>query len=504
MTPDRARPGTASVKNATGVTRCMRRAGAGNKRVMQNLTANSRHRARAAAILGTFSALVSTGALVSPYSVQASSFDEAFGGFDLTPQTQSTAPAKSATDSAAGEMAAGKMVVIADPIASAPDNPAPVSAAPPRAKSPAGSTAKPFRARFVVSQFVDMPVAGDAADRVRYSGRADAYINVGGSNFGLDDSFQLIFRPEVTWGQTSNGEIGLIPNNTALFRPEGAGDFDLGINVKKTWKDGTNLTVGKINSLDLVGTLPIVGSDGHYGFQNLGLAFPPTAVIPNTWVGALLEMPRDDWIYRVWVYDPDSQYERTGFETAFESGVAFLGAATKIARIGGKPGFYTAAVVGSTRTGPAFDILPVALTPPPNGNFGDARGELALQLSAYQFISMNKLQRGKGIGIVARIQGSLGDPTFLDYSGYFGIAGNPAKRPQDRFGLAYFHYSLTDELVDDIAFRLGLEDEQGVEAFYTLGFAKGFEVTANVQVVDSAIVFRDTGVIAGLRLTAGF
>ncbi len=367
-----------------------------------------------------------------------------------------------------------------------------------------------IKARLVVSQFVDAPVAGDADNTLRYSGRADAYVQVGGSLFGLDDSWQLNLRPEFTWGETSNGAVGLIPNNTALFRPEGAGDFDLGVNVKKTWKDGTNLTLGKINSLDLVGTLPIVGSDGHYGFQNLGLAFPPTAVIPNTWIGALLELPRDDWIYRVWVYDPDSQYERTGFETAFESGVAFLGAATKIAQVGGKPGFYTVAVVGSTRTGPAVDILPSALTPPPNGNFGDGQGELALQLSAYQFLGLNPRARGKGWGIVARVQGSLGDPTFLDYSGYFGIAGNPAKRPQDRFGLAYFQYSVTDELVDDIAFRLGIEDEQGVEAFYTLGLGgsgglkQGFEVTANVQVVDSAVTARDLGVIAGLRLTAGF
>jgi porin len=414
-----------------------------------------------------------------------------------------TLPAPAHAAETSSEEAAEGIAEASDRAPEPQTEPPPAPPAPNTGKGPEPSV----KARLVVSQFVDMPVAGDAANTLRYSGRADAYINVGGSNFGLDDSWQLNFRPEFTWGETSNGTVGLIPNNTALFRPEGAGDFDLGINVKKTWSDGTNLTVGKINSLDLVGTLPIVGSDGHYGFQNLGLAFPPTAVIPNTWIGALFEAPRDDWIYRVWVYDPDSQYERTGFETAFESGVAFLGAATKIARIDNKPGFYTVAVVGSTRTGPAVDILPGALTPPPNGNFGNARGELALQLSAYQFISMNKRQRGKGIGIVARLQGSLGDPTFLDYSGYFGIAGNPAKRPQDRFGLAYFHYSLTDELVDDIAFRLGVEDEQGVEAFYTLGLngvAKGFELTANVQVVDSAIAFRDVGVIGGLRLTAGF
>jgi len=81
---------------------------------------------------------------------------------------------------------------------------------------------------------------------------------------------------------------------------------------------------------------------------------------------------------------------------------------------------------------------------------------------------------------------------------------NPRFRPQDRFGLAYFQYSLTDELVDDIAFRLGIEDEQGVEAFYTYQFADSLGITANVQVVDSAVAFRDTGVTVGARLTAQF
>ena len=170
------------------------------------------------------------------------------------------------------------------------------------------------------------------------------------------------------------------------------------------------------------------------------------------------------------------------------------------------PGIVNLAIVGSTRDQFAVDILPRALTPPPQpfGTFGDESGELALQLSYYQFLKMYPEARGKGWGVLARFQASMGDPTFLDYSGYFGISGNPRARPNDRFGLAYFQYSLTDELVDDIAFRLGIEDEQGVEAFYTYQFADGFGVTANVQVVDSAVAFRDTGVTVGARLTAAF
>ena len=85
-----------------------------------------------------------------------------------------------------------------------------------------------------------------------------------------------------------------------------------------------------------------------------------------------------------------------------------------------------------------------------------------------------------------------------------GISGNPRFRPQDRFGVAWFRYSLTNQLVRVLDQRLALEDEEGVEYFYTLGLGKGLEVTANVQVIDSAVTVRDAGVVAGLRVTAAF
>lgn len=370
---------------------------------------------------------------------------------------------------------------------------APVPQAPPPPKT--------LDLKVVASQFVDIPVSGDARDVARYSGRVDGYFTV---NASPNLSFKL--RPEYTWGKTSNGEIGLIPGNTALFRPESKGDFDLSASIEYKWASGATLEVGKMNVLDTSGALPIVASDGHYGFQNLGLALPPTAVVPNTLTGAMLTVPSGKMIYRAWVFDPDSQYQRTGFETAFESGVGFMAAAARRTTVGKLPGVVNLAIVGSTRDQFAVDILPRALTPPPPpvGTFGDESGEIAMQLSYYQFLKMHPQARGKGWGILARFQASNGDPTFLDYSGYFGISGNPGFRPQDRFGIAYFHYSLTDELVDDIAFRLPIEDEDGVEAFYTWQFSEGLGLTADVQVVDSAVAFRDVGVTVGARLTAGF
>ena len=369
---------------------------------------------------------------------------------------------------------------------------------------PAKQASSPVKTRIVLSQFADAPISGDADKTLRYSGRVDGYVDIHGSAFGADDSLTLTFRPEYTWGKDSNGVIGLIPSNTALFRGENSGDFDLSVSLSKHWNSGANLTVGKVNVLDLGAKLPVVGSDGHHGFENLSLALPPSAIIANTITGALLEVPTKKVLYRLWVFDPDSQYQRSGFETAFRSGVGFLASATVPVRIGGKPGFYALKLSGSSRNDINADSLPAALIPSPSSSFGHKRGEFAAVLAGYQYLGVYPESPGKGWGIFGQIYVSNGDPTFLDRSGFVGISGNPRKRPQDRFGLAWFRYSLTNSLVDALSARFALQDEEGVEAFYTLGLHKNFQLTADVQVVDSAVTVRDTGILAGLRLTASF
>lgn len=376
---------------------------------------------------------------------------------------------------------------------------APAASVPPEA-----APTEKVKTRIVASQFVDMPVAGDAADTLRYSGRVDGYFDIKGSAFGIDESVTLTIRPEFTWGKDSNGTIGLIPNNTALFRGEGADDFDLSVSITKRWNSGARLTVGKVNVLDLGAKLPVVGSDGHYGFQNLSMALPPSAIIPNTITGALLEVPTEKVLYRLWVYDPDSQYGRTGFETAFRSGVGFLGSVTFPVKLGGKPGYYALKLSGSTRDDINADSLPAVLVPAPGSRFGNSRGEFAAVLAGYQYLAVYPEAPGKGWGIFGQVYASKGDPTFLDRSAMLGVSGNPRFRPQDRFGAAWFRYSLTDRLVNVLAPRVALQDEEGVELFYTLGLSKQLELTADVQVIDSAVTRRDTGVIAGMRLTASF
>ena len=378
----------------------------------------------------------------------------------------------------------------------------PVATNPPEATPPAPP--RPDRLRLTWSQFADIPVSGDASSTLRYGGKVDAYLDIGGSDFGFDDSLTLQVHPEFKYGESANGTIGLIPSNTQLFYPDEGDVFDLNVNLTKKWRDGATLTVGKVNVLDLATLLPIVGGGGHEGFQNLAMALPPTAIVPGSITGALFQKPTKSALYRLWVFDPQSASRRSGLEDPFSKGVAFLGSVTIPAKVAGRRGYYALKLAGSTRRSIADDALPPVLIPAPGSGFGDRRGEFSAVVAFYQYLAEYPESPGKGWGIFGQAYLSGGDPTFLDRSAFVGVSGNPRKRPQDRFGVAWFRYSLTNRLVRVLANRVALEDEEGLEAFYTVQLAKPVRLTASVQVIDSAVAVRDTGVIAGLRLTTRF
>ena len=369
----------------------------------------------------------------------------------------------------------------------------------------AGDNKEPLDIEFVWTQFLATSAREGVEDEAAYGGRFDVYAEVAGSAIGLDDSFSIKLHPELRYGNSINGQIGLLPVQTGLFYPKDEGEqFDLSLSVTKTWRSGTSLEVGKVNVLDLAAGLPIIGGGGIEGFQNLAFALPPSTIVPQELVGAMLTVPTKEALFRLWVYDPELRTQDTGVEDPFATGVGMLASVTVPVKLGGQPGYYAVKLAGTTRTGPPVEVLPAPLIPPPGSRFGRKQGTASVVLAGYQLVDTYAGTPGAGWGVFGQVFFSDGDPTPLDVSGFFGVSGHVPNRPQDHFGVAWFRYSLSDGLVDELAPFIALEDEEGIEAFYTFQVAKPVRLTADVQYIDSSIAARRPGWAMSLRAVTRF
>ncbi len=99
-----------------------------------------------------------------------------------------------------------------------------------------------------------------------------------------------------------------------------------------------------------------------------------------------------------------------------------------------------------------------------------------------------------------------GNPNPIDASVVGGIGGKAlfVGRPQDSFGLGYFYYAFSNELRNALEPTTDLDDEQGVEMFYSYEVTPWFYITADIQYIDPASGSDDNVLIAGLRTNIRF
>ena len=94
---------------------------------------------------------------------------------------------------------------------------------------------------------------------------------------------------------------------------------------------------------------------------------------------------------------------------------------------------------------------------------------------------------GRGWGVFAR--GSVADKhtSFVQWNVAAGLGGTGlfASRPKDTWGIGVYHLEFPDEGV--LVSLLDIDDEQGFEAWYNFEITPWFHVTADLQVIDTAI-----------------
>ena len=119
----------------------------------------------------------------------------------------------------------------------------------------------------------------------------------------------------------------------------------------------------------------------------------------------------------------------------------------------------------------------------------------AVYYNAHQFV-VGDAERGAGVFV--RFGFSDGDPNPVRWSWAGGLAGRALlpRRPDDTWGLGAFVLGLSDA---DLLRGLRVGDEVGGELFYVLAVTSWLQLTADAQVVDSALPRSDTVWVLGMR-----
>lgn len=119
----------------------------------------------------------------------------------------------------------------------------------------------------------------------------------------------------------------------------------------------------------------------------------------------------------------------------------------------------------------------------------------AFYYNAYQFIEGDE---SGGWGVFARWGISDGNPNFVKQNAALGVGGvGPfSGRPTDRWGFGMF---LVDMSHNDLLKGLHVTDEVGGEAYYNITLSPSFQVTWDLQVIDSALPRAESVCVLGLR-----
>ncbi|MDB5339210.1 MAG: Carbohydrate-selective porin OprB [Planctomycetaceae bacterium] len=119
----------------------------------------------------------------------------------------------------------------------------------------------------------------------------------------------------------------------------------------------------------------------------------------------------------------------------------------------------------------------------------------ALYYNAHQFLVGNAEH---GWGLFTRLGLSDGNPNFVkwNFSGGVGGIGLLPGRQQDNWGLGVYYLDMSNE---DLLRGLGVTDEVGSEAYYTINVSPAFHVTLDAQVIDSGLPGEGVTCILGLR-----
>ena len=362
-----------------------------------------------------------------------------------------------------------------------------------------------------LTQFYQGLSAGDGDRDFEYGSKADLMLNADLSKLGFWNGFSVTVHTEYNFGESINGAGGtLVPPNTALVFPgmEGSDAFDLSsVYFTQHFSKSVSLLFGKINMMDIAARTPFKGGAGIDSFWNLTFVAPPSGLVPPYLFGALLSVRTEPATFGLWIYDPNSVINKTGFEEPFANGVTIRGSVDFPVTIGGLSGHQGLVALYSNEEGTDLnDIGDTFLPPwpPDSPDIKDNNYYFAYSFDQYLYrVSENSKE---GFGIFGQFGISDGNPSRLYWSALVGIGGTGLiipGRSRDNWGIGYYYDNPSPDLKKSLSPLLTIRDEQGVEIFYNFAVTPGITVGVDLQVINPSLG-EDTVIIPGLRWVTRF
>lgn len=373
-----------------------------------------------------------------------------------------------------------------------------------------------------VTQFYQGIVA-DAFDRTaRYGGKMDFFLRVDAEKLGLWKGLKVNAQYEHYFGRNLNRQdLALVPVNAAQAFIERDGYHSaLSLSVTQEFGEHFSLTAGKFNMMTLASQTPLVGGGGLDSFMNRAFALPSTGigvaspesvadrliVAPPYLLGAAVGVKTKLADIRLMVADPRNAQNPRVLERPFERGVGAGLMVTIPTEVAGLRGFHTFRAAYSNARG--FDLDDIDLPARRARLFGvTKKGFRFASYAIQQYFMQSESNPNIGWGLFTLVTLSDGNPNPVRWSMLVGLAGNNLApgREDDRWGVGFYHYGLTQPLIDGLAARrITRRSEGGVEAFYNFAITKWLRLSADLQIIDPWNPIRARASYAGLRLQTRF
>jgi porin len=359
----------------------------------------------------------------------------------------------------------------------------------------------------------------------------------------------LNISADTSFGTALNNSGAIAPVNTAFLIPESNVHTTalMGATYMQFLSEKFGLILGKIDTLTS-GELEFYGNY-QTQFVNAAFNFPLTAAfVPiSAFGGGVIVLPTKDISLSLIALSSDGTPTSNDIGDAFNKGAMVVGGGALTIHPFGLLGHQNLSILWSSqdrfsleqdpknlallllqtrfpRLGDPGAILGQILQqnfpnlgPPTSPNRESSSWAFGYGFDQYLWQPAGDAQHG--IGVFFSANTSDANPNPIKYSFLVGLGGKGAgpARPNDTFGIGFERTQFSSAFVPFLRQRLGLglEHEDGFEAYYNFAITGWLSATADLQVVNSGLkkapnsagtglMNVDTDVIAGIRLRVRF